>query len=182
MAADVTLRLPARDLYLRRLLSRLILRSFPRLRGLPLTIFWGAGDELLSYTFHEDHYLVCVNDCLKPATKRVLEGGIAHELCHIDADLRMGPYQRQLAWSRYNRLRWCRMREERATERRVIELGYGPHLLAFVRFAHRLGYSFSREHGLLYAEICRAVEAARATFPERFGSRVRYTSRAGLSR
>jgi hypothetical protein len=72
----------------------------------------------------------------------------------------MGPFQRELAWSRYIQSRWCRMREERATERRVIELGYGTHLLTFVRFARRLGHSFSREDGLLYAEI-RSAEVAR---------------------
>jgi hypothetical protein len=89
----------------------------------------------------------------------VLEGGMAHELCHIDADLRLGRYQREFAWGRYATSRWCRMREERATEVRVIELGYGPQLLAFVCFARRLGYSFAREHGLLYPEIVRGVHA-----------------------
>ena len=48
------------------------------------------------------------------------------------------------------------MWEERATERRVIELGYGAHLLKLIRFARRLGYTFAREHGLFYFEILRA--------------------------
>jgi len=86
---------------------------------------------------------------------------IAHELCHIDADLRLGVFQRQLAWERYSQSRWYRMREERNTERRVIELGYGECLLELIRYARRLGYSFEREHGLLYAEVLRA-EALRA--------------------
>src|SRR5438874_1787326 len=95
--------IPAPALCLHGILRWLIIRSFPRLRRLRLTIFWSVNDELLSYTVQEDHYLIGVNDCLRPAPQRVLEGGIAHELCHIDADLRMGRYQRQLAWSRYNR-------------------------------------------------------------------------------
>ena len=146
-------------------MRRLIVRSFPRLRRLELTILWGAEDDLLSYTVQGDHHLIEVNDCFRRANRRALEGGITHELCHIDADLQMGGYQRQLAWSRYSQSRWCRIREERATERRVIELGYGTHLLALVRFAHRLAYSFSREHGLLYSEILRAVETGRKTAP-----------------
>jgi hypothetical protein len=104
-------------------------------------------------------HLIRVNECLGAATSQVLEGGIVHELCHIDADLRLGRYQRELAWRRYAASRWCRMREERATEVRVIDLGYGRHLLAFVRFARRLGYSFTMENGLLYPEIRRAVQA-----------------------
>jgi hypothetical protein len=151
---------PAADPRLSRIVRLLILRSFPLLRRLKLTTLWGvAEDELLSYTVQSDHYLIRVNDSLRPAATRVLQGGIAHELCHIDADIRIRGYQRQLAWDRYMQSRWRRMLEERATDRRVIELGYGPHLLAFVRFAHRLGHSFSREHGLLYAEICRETYA-----------------------
>lgn len=147
------------DPLLSQILRRLIRRSFPRLRRLPLTISWGVDDALLGYTVQGGDHLIQVNDCLRSATQRVLEGGIAHELCHIDADLRMGPYQRELAWRRYGESRWYRMREERTTERRVIELGYGSHLLAFIRFVRRLGYSFTREHGLLIPEIRRAVEA-----------------------
>ena len=140
-------------------MRRLIVRSFPRLRRLDFVILWSAEEDLLSYTVEETRHLIRVGDCLRPASRRVLEGGIAHELCHVDADLRLGGFQRELAWTRYGQSRWCRMAEERATERRVIDLGYGVQLLAFVRFARRLGYSFTREHGLLYAEIRRAVES-----------------------
>jgi hypothetical protein len=130
-----------------------------------MAIGWGADDELLSYTVEGDRHLIHVNDCLRPARRQVLEGGIAHELCHIEADFRMGPFQRELAWRRYVASPWCRMREERATERRVIELGYGGSLLAFVRFARSLGYTFTREHGLLEPEIRRAIEARKNALP-----------------
>jgi hypothetical protein len=148
----------ALDLRLHRTLRRLIVTSFPRLRRLQLTISWGADEDLLLYSMKGDQHRIQVNNCLRPATSNVLEGGIAHELCHIDADLDMARYQRELAWERYMRSRWHRMHEERATERRVIELGFGRQLLAFVRFAHRLGFRFGREHGLLYSEIRRSVE------------------------
>ena len=100
--------------------------------------------------------MIAVNRCLEKAGRYVLEGGIAHELCHIEAELKLGRYQRELAWNRYSESYWYRMREERATEWRVIELGYGRHLLKLIHFAHRLGYRFARQHGLLYAEILRA--------------------------
>jgi hypothetical protein len=124
---------------------------------LPLPISWGAEEDLLSYSIQRDQHLIQVNDCLQPATSYVLEGGIAHELCHVDACLAKGSYQRELAWERYMRSHWHRMNEERATEWRVIELGYGRQLLAFVRFAHRLGHRFGKENGLLPAEIQDAV-------------------------
>jgi hypothetical protein len=155
---------------LNQILRKLIRRSFPRLRQRIVTIGWGGGEELLYYTAYADRNMIVVNNWLRGANRRVFEGGIAHELCHIDADLRLGVFQRQLAWERYSQSRWYRMREERSTERRVIELGYGECLLELIRFARRLGYSFEREHGLLYAEVLRA-EALRACKRWRSSSR-----------
>jgi hypothetical protein len=63
---------------------------------------------------------------------------------------------RLVAWNRYSESYWYRMREERATEWRAIELGYGTHLLELIRFSRRLGHTFARQHGLFYAEILRA--------------------------
>ena len=144
-----------------RILRRMIVRSFPRLRRLPITIRWGLeSEDLLLYSLERGTHLIRVNDELRPAPGIVLEGGLVHELCHIDADMAMGRFQRALAWERYARSLWFRTFEERATELRAIDLGYGPHLLAFVRFARRLGYQFTREHGLLYAEIARLITSS----------------------
>jgi len=149
------------DPRLERILRTLIARSFPRLRRLRFRIVWGGEEELLAYGVQDDQYLIWINQLLRLAPVRVLEGGIGHELCHIHADIAMGPYARELAWTRYTESRWHRIREERAAESRLVELGYGPHLLAFIRFTHRLGYSFSREHGLLYGEVLRAIQETR---------------------
>jgi hypothetical protein len=144
------------DMRLNRILHHLIVRSFPKLRRRNITICWGAEDELLYYTVSAGDYVIAVNRCLEKAGRRVLEGGIVHELCHIEAELQLGRYQRELAWVRYAQSHWCRVREERAMERRAIELGYGTHLLELIRFVRRFGYTFARENGLLYAEILRA--------------------------
>jgi hypothetical protein len=141
---------------LNRILHQMVRRSFPRLRRRAIAIGWGAKDELFYYTADKEQYLVAVSPSLRGAPRRVLEGGIAHELCHIDADLKLGAYPRQLAWNRYSESRWYRMRNERATEHQAIALGYGRHLMELIRFARRLGYTFEREHGLFYAEILRA--------------------------
>jgi hypothetical protein len=150
----------------------MVRRSFPKLRRRAIAIGWGAEDELFYYTADAEQYLIAVNPSLQAAPRRVLQGGIAHELCHIDADLKLGSYSRELAWNRYVESRWYRMRNERATERQAIALGYGPHLMTLIRYAHRLGYTFAREHGLFYAEILRA-EALRE---------MRRTAKGGLGR
>ena len=153
------------DPRLDRIVRHMILRSFPRLRRPPITISWGLDDGLLDYVEEPLEHLIRVNDCLRGAPRRVLQGGIAHELCHIDAGLRTGPFQRQLAWQRYFASRWSRTREERGTEYRVIQLGYGPQLLAFLHYARGLGHSFSREHGLLEPEIRRALASISSPAP-----------------
>ena len=149
------------DARLNRILRQMVRRSFPRLRRRAIAIGWGAEDELFYYMADAEQYLIAVNRSFEEAPTRVLEGGIAHELCHIDADLRLGIYPRELAWNRYSESWWYRIRNERATEQQAIALGYGRHLLDLIRYARRLGYTFAREHGLFYAEILRA-EAIRA--------------------
>ena len=161
------------DPLLQQILRRLILRSFSTLRRRQIRICWGAEDELLYCATEDGQYTIAVNNVLQGAGRRVLEGGIAHELCHIEADLQLGSYQRQLAWERYARSRWARMREERVAEQRVIELGYGTHLLELIRFTRRLGYSFEREHGLSYVEVLRA-EALRMPIQRRKGVIARF--------
>jgi hypothetical protein len=159
----------APDARLNRILHLMIRRSFPRLRRRAIAIGWGAEDELFYYTVDAEQYLIAVNPSLRGAPRRALEGGIAHELCHIDADLKLGLFPRQLAWNRYSESRWYRMRNERATEHQAIALGYGRHLMELIRFARRLGYTFAREHGLFYAEILRA-EALRGHARQAGGS------------
>lgn len=144
------------------MLRRLVLRSFPRLRRLPVEIGWGEEEDLLSYRVRAGRHSILVNECLRGAPARVLEGGIVHELCHLEGDLLLGPASRRQSWDRYFHSRWARMREERAVERRAVALGYAQQLLAFQKFAHRLGWSFGREHGLLYVELTRALVAKNA--------------------
>ncbi len=139
------------------LLRQVRRRSFPRLRSRSISIDWGTTDGLLSYAVDSDQYAITVNDRLRKASRTALTGGIAHELCHIEAETKLGIYARELAWSRYADSKWYRMREERSVESRAVELGYGSHLLELTRFAHRLGYTFKREHGLLYRELLRTA-------------------------
>jgi hypothetical protein len=96
---------------------------------------------------------IAVSPLLREAPRKALAGGIAHELAHVVRDHRLGPLQRDWAFDRFASSRAYRFREERATDRRAAERGYGPHLLALVAFARRVGIRFERENGLLTNEI-----------------------------
>ena len=142
---------------LERILRQLIRRSFPELRRLRLAIGFEdlePGTCLEYYTLN-GRFGIAVSPLLREAPLNALMGGIAHELAHIARDHRLGPLQRDWAFERFASSPAYRIREERATDRRAVERGYGPHLIALARFARRIGIRFERENGLLTDEIVR---------------------------
>jgi hypothetical protein len=140
---------------LERILQQLIRRSFPDLRRLRIGIGFDdlePGNCLEYYTL-DGRFGIAVSSLLKNAPRKALVGGIAHELAHIVRDHRLGPLQRDWAFERFALSRTYRFREERATDQRAVERGYGPHLIALAAFARRIGIRFERENGLLTNEI-----------------------------
>ena len=137
------------------ILRRMIARSFPELKRLRIAIEFGPLDRDTCFFYSHDcgRYQITVSDCLRRGPRRVLEGGIAHELSHVVQDSRLGPRQREIALERYARSPGYRMRDERATDLRQIARGYGPQLLAFLSYARALGFRFTRQHGLIPPEI-----------------------------
>ncbi len=163
------------DARLERILRQLLCRSFPELRRLRIGI---GFDELepgncLEYYTLAGRFGIAVSPLLKEAPLKALVGGIAHELAHIVRDHRLGPLQRDWAFERFALSRTYRFREERATDRRAVERGYGPHLMALAAFARRIGIRFERENGLLTNEIvclhrrfaADVIDRPRASFP-----------------
>jgi hypothetical protein len=137
------------------ILRRLIAKSFPELKRLRIAIEFGELDPETCFFYYEQagRFQITVSNDLQRAPRPVLEGGIAHELCHLVHDTRLHPYQRALALERYTRSAIYRMRDERKTELRQLASGYGPQLLAFLSYAKTLGFHFTRRHGLLRSEI-----------------------------
>jgi hypothetical protein len=155
-----------------RLLSRVVAIGFPELRRLRIPIAFKdlPEEECFACEYDGGLYSVSISRALRNAPRRVLEGGIAHELSHILHDSRLGPWQRDLAYERYRRSAAYRYRDERATEVRQIERGYGPQLVELLRYARRLGQRFTREDGLMPGEIVRRMRKRRdgaATAPWR---------------
>jgi hypothetical protein len=138
-----------------RVLRRVVARSFPELRRLRIAIAYEELDPgtLLQYYVADGRWRIAVSPLMRTAPARVVEGGIAHELAHIVRDRTLGPFQRELAFDRFAASRTYRIKEERATDRRAIERGYGPHLIALVRWAGTVGIRFYGDSGLRAREI-----------------------------
>jgi hypothetical protein len=137
------------------ILRILIRRGFPELAGRHFLIRFGDSDDWMSYHRSGDAFIIGVDNSLRAAPRRVLEGGFAHELAHIVRDLRFRPYQRALACGKYLAHRAYRIRDEQDTDREAIRRGYGRHLLALMLWARTRGYTSAREHGLLLADLYR---------------------------
>jgi hypothetical protein len=141
-------------------LRRVRKRGFPELSGHAISVCFTDSETLLCCdTAARRDFLVEVSTELAGAPSRVLEGGIAHELAHVLHDSAMSPLRRKHALELYGRSVAYRIRDERNADLRAVERGYGPHLLAFMMYARRLGHTFCREHGLLLPELRRLVRA-----------------------
>ena len=147
MRADVILRI-------------LIRRGFPELAGKRFRIQSDEYDDWMWYDLCGDAFVIGADNSFRTAPRRVLEGGLAHELAHIVRDRRFGPFQRSLAYARYGLLPSFRVRDEQDTDREAIRRGYGRQLLALMLWARARGYTSGREHGLLLDQVTRLVKAA----------------------
>lgn len=133
-----------------------LLRAFPELRRREIRIRFGdCDDALMRYDVEGRAFVISVDNTLRGAPRRVLEGGLAHELAHLARDCRIPPGRRDRMLAIYAASPWYRARDERATDRLAIDLGFGPQLYAFMRYARARGAKFRREHGMSLAEVAR---------------------------
>ena len=141
-----------------RVLRILIRRAFPELRGTKIALQFGDFDSWMYYQpAAPASFILGVDNSLREAPRRVLEGGFAHELAHIACDRRRSRWQLDFAFARYRVSISWRIREERRTDLEVIRRGYGRHLLSLMLYARAHGYTSCREHGLLIAEVRRRI-------------------------
>ena len=143
------------------ILRILIRRGFPELAGRHFEIRFGDYDDWMWYDISGARFIIGVDNSLRSAPRRVLEGGLAHELAHITRDLRLRPLQRARAYQRYGVSSVYRIRDEQATDREEMRRGYGRQLLALMLWARARGFTSGREHGLLLADVYRLMRASR---------------------
>ncbi len=128
----------------------IIRKAFPELINEDIQIeYKELRDACLEYgKFTSEGFHIEVDESLRTAPVDVINGGIAHELCHIMADKKRGLSE----WLLRKSVRY-RMLDERDTDLRTIIRGYGRELLAFLRYAETKGYPYYKEDGLSIREI-----------------------------
>ncbi|MEA1994321.1 MAG: hypothetical protein U9N35_08025 [Euryarchaeota archaeon] len=109
-------------------------------------------DALFEYgELSEEGYYIEVDESLKNASQKVIEGGLAHELSHIVIDRDLGDISvetpSEKMFRRYKTL------DERNTDLTVILRGFGSQLLALLKYSENKGFSHYREDGLSIREV-----------------------------
>jgi hypothetical protein len=140
------------------ILRQVIRHGFPDLARKTIVLSIG---EYADWMFYEPagqsrgSFIIGVDVSLLGASRRVIAGGLAHELAHIVRDSRMRRWQRDRAYSLYFTSPAFRTRDERETDREAIARGYGRELLELMLFGRARGGLWGREDGLTLPEVHR---------------------------
>lgn len=146
---------------LENIIKTIIKDSFPELMNEDIQIEWkDLKDALMEYGgLSVDGFYIEVDKSLKKANKKVLIGGIAHELCHILEDIKLGKEKSLRSRIAYKISRRYKTLDERNTDLQVIIRGYGKELLEFMKFSIENGYDYYKEDGLSAMEIEAIIKA-----------------------
>ncbi|TSE04403.1 MULTISPECIES: hypothetical protein [Aquimarina] len=140
---------------LQTILNDIIKNAFPELMDEDIAIEWkNLEDALMDQGGLTGHgYFIEVDESLKKANEAIIVGGIAHELCHILADLKVGKWQILLDRVAYRIFKRYRTLDERNTDLQAIIRGYGSSVLLFMKYSENKGYNYYKEDGLSIREI-----------------------------
>lgn len=144
------------------ILRQVIRRGFPELARMTIVLSIGEHADWMSYEAVGEgcrSFIIGVDVSLVSASRRVIAGGLAHELAHIVRDSRMRRWQRDRAYSLYLTSQAFRTRDERETDREAIARGYRPELLELMLFGRARGYLWGQEDGLTLPEVHRMARA-----------------------
>jgi hypothetical protein len=144
--------------------DEIIQEGFPELMDEDVQIAYeNIDDALCAYgELTEEGYYIDVDISLRDAPRRVIEGGVAHELSHILTDRDAGTEDTEA----YRLSKRYRILDERNTDVLTILRGYGPQLLAFLEYSEKKEFPRYKEDGLSMREI-RKILSFLSTHPDK---------------
>lgn len=147
------------------IIAEIIPVHFQELERIPISsTYRHLPEAYLEFTRHDcRNYHIDVDNSLRRASKQVLIGGIAHELAHISAEVRMGNVLSLFDWMLYACSSRYQAWDERRTDLQVVEHGLGRELLDFMEFAdaHREKYDY--RDGLTTEELKQMLQKSSVT-------------------
>ncbi len=135
--------------------DQIVREAFPELSEVKIELhFEKSDDELMGYgELRGRGYYIDVDKVMRKAPLLAVEGGLAHELAHILVDFKMDPISRFFDQLSYERDKEYQTNDERKTDLLVVERGYGPQLLRYVRFHDKRYKHYAEEDGLTAKEL-----------------------------
>lgn len=117
-----------------------------------------SKDAYFSYERNERKYHIEADKKMKKAPLEVVEGGLAHELAHIERDSKLGFFERREDIRKYNDSAEYRKEDERETDMLVIQKGYGKQLLEFIKYHNKRRRKYKKKDGLTKKEIKKLIK------------------------
>ena len=114
-------------------LEEIISKSFPELSKQKIKIrYEKMPSALFAFDGIMNHYHISVDSTLKKASKKLIQGGLVHELCHIVNEMNLSKYMKRNDLKLYGKNSHYRQLDEKNTDLQVIMRGYGSHLLELI--------------------------------------------------
>jgi hypothetical protein len=136
-------------------IEELVNNGFNELNDLKITSsYMDSFDAYAEYSMiGREEYHISLDKKLEKAKPEVIKGVLAHELAHILDDECLGTLASDLRDIMYFFNPKIRTYIERKTDMAVLKRGYGPELLAFVKYHDKRRKKYTFEDGLTKKEI-----------------------------
>ncbi|MBI4170961.1 MAG: hypothetical protein HY514_04650 [Candidatus Aenigmarchaeota archaeon] len=134
--------------------NRLLKEGFPDLLDEDISVKYARCKPYFDYDgSSKKGYRIRACLEMRRAPLQAVEGGLAHELCHIATEKFLGKKQRKQDVKLNKKSKRYRTLDERDTDLRVILRGYGRQLLALLQYAERKGDTYHKDDGLSAREV-----------------------------
>lgn len=135
--------------------NKIVKNGFKELYKLNISIDYKEMDDAF-FEFDKikrKNYHIDVDKTLKKAPFDVLKGGMVHEIAHIAREYNRFWLPYSLDLFLYNNFPKYQTWDERKTDLLVVNQGYGPQLISFMKYANKRYKKYTKDDGLTIKEI-----------------------------
>ena len=125
---------------LENLLYRIVSKSFHELKDQKIKIEYAEIENAyFGFSGNKKGYEMYVDPKMKKASKNLVVGGIAHELCHIVNEMHLSSYVNRKDRLLYKKNSHYFQLDEKNTDLQAILRGYGKEILTLSKLKKRVG-------------------------------------------
>ena len=136
-------------------IQEIVNRGFPELKGVDISAnYKKMNDAYFEFARNSRReYNIDVDKTLKNVKKKVILGGMSHELAHIYRETKMNIFFSWIDSKLYDLFSYYESWDERKTDILVLKRGLGKELLAFLKYADKRREKYNSSDGLTVEEL-----------------------------